>query len=668
MARYHLRQSGYLADDEASHNTYLARVRPPKKPPFAEMESSSKLGRVLYPQPVGGNSVFQRHHRNPKSTQAFGNFLDFLTEGQVLDRLQSVVEQAAERMAALKTEAGVPLVDVQDPLEMPRGARRTRARPTSRTVHQHRTQPTLCPGRINNYPSSSSSGSDSHSSVVAGWPGSNKNLDPGARGIGSLPPVKDKLLLEKNLKRLLRLENKGKVWSQCCSQRDSLLWDSLSNQTSSQWTREQPLSWISGLVGSSSSTPEASELELGEEELMFLKQELNEVKSLVNQPASFNLPGSSSLREPYHTLDFLAEHQLFPALQNVVRQAVDKFRSARRYNGLPLFPTISKSTPVLSGNSDLLPPNSKQATSINAEDREEPYDSPTTVSSPKTVHKKSKGSGDSPSMSNATRSRLKSPNNRFTKKKPLPSISSISSLSYISNPCCEELTNFLIKQAVSLLICKYHFEDSLNKQLGFNSSRVTKALMDIFLGFKEVKGTEIRLSSDINWSYLLHHLEEAEVTRQSTKHISRSRASQRGSQLAASHVHTSQHSTGPPFTKPQPCNDTNQNQGTESRVSPHSELPIHQLLDPRDPGTAQEQIPHSLSEPKISVLSISLASSSPARKDMVVNIEDGEGNEESKGKDSEKEEGKGSSMDRTMSPGLPEPETQLEAMNPSDLP
>lgn len=201
-----------------------------------------------------------------------------------------------------------------------------------------------------------------------------------------------------------------KVLNQPCSQRDSLLWDSLGSQASSQWTREQPLSWFSGLLGSSSVTPETSELGLGEQEMIFLKQELNkEMKSLLNQPTSFNLPAYCPLREPHRTLDFLAEHRLFPALQRVVSQAVDKLSHACRHNGFPLFPVTSETTPVLAGNSDLLQPSSKASIPTDREARGEPCDSPTPASSPKTSRRKSRGRRDSPSnaVQMATRFRLK---------------------------------------------------------------------------------------------------------------------------------------------------------------------------------------------------------------------------------------------------------------------
>ncbi|CAO2631039.1 Coiled-coil domain-containing protein 116 [Lemmus lemmus] len=604
MARYR-HHSGYLADDEG-HSTYMAQMQLPKKHLLPERRPNCKLGRMPHLPSMNRYSEHQGHQQNPRRPQAFGSFLDFLTEGQVLDSLQTVVEKATERLAAMKTEAGVPLVDVQDPVEVPSGRQRARARPSFNTVHRHRARPTLCAGHPNNYPSCSSSTSDSPSSITAGWLGSHsQDSDPGARRIGSLPPVRDKLLLEKNLKRLLRLENKGKGLNQPCSQRDSPLWNSLGSQTSSQWTREQPLSWFSGLLGSSSVTPETSELGLGEQEMIFLKEELNkELKSLLNQPASFNLPAYCSLREPHRTLDFLAEHRLFPALQRVVSQAVDKLSHACRHDGVPLFPVASEPTPML--------PRKTSVPTSREDDGEEPGDSPTTASSPKTSRKKSKGRRDSP-MSNAqmaTRFRLKSPSMKLPKKKPLPSISSVSSMSYISNPWFEELTSFLVEQAVSLLVCKYKFEESLHKQLGFVSFPVTEVLMDIFLGFKKVKGNHIRLSSDINWTCLLRKMEEAELARQALS-------------VGTSRRRAESHSVQPQLT-----GDTNQDQSTEFRFSLRPELPILQVLSPREPGIGQEQMPRSPSEPKLSVFSNAGMGSRSSQSKEIVNTEEEEYSED----------------------------------------
>lgn len=351
------------------------------------MGQGPNLGHVPHPPAMygpSGSSGLRSHRGSTRDPRPFGSFLDFLVEGQVLESLQRVVEEATERMATMKTETGVPLVEVEDPVEVPRGGRRVRARPSLSTVHRHQVQPSLCHGHPNNYPSCSSSMSDTHSNATAGYPGSHgRDSDLGYRGLGPLPPIRDKLLQEKSLKRLLRLENRGvrcratawggkdraqpraqgQAWLGCswtplriplslqkrlsCSQGDALLWDSL---------------------GSSLGTPEASELGLGDRELKFLKREFNkEIKSLLSQSEAFNLPGYSSFREPHRTLDLLAKHHLFPALQRVVNQAVDKLSSALLQKGCPLFP--SEWEPSTKPNLEITPV-SKLVSSIP----EEPYD------------------------------------------------------------------------------------------------------------------------------------------------------------------------------------------------------------------------------------------------------------------------------------------------------
>ncbi|KAM5226728.1 coiled-coil domain-containing protein 116 isoform 2-T2 [Hipposideros larvatus] len=459
---------------------------------------------------------------------------------------------------------------------------------------------------------------------TADWQGSHsRDSDLGYHGLGPLPPMRDKLLQEKSLKRLLRLENKGKCLGQSCSQGNSLLWDSMGSQSSSKWTQEHPLSGFSGLLGSSLGTHEASELGPGERELIFLKREFNkEIKSLLSQPASFDLPGYCSFQEPHRTLDFLAEHHLFPALQRVVSQAVDKLSGARRQNGCPLFPSEWEPTtkPNSSSNSNSnseVTPGSKWATTTEGEEHYD-YSHPTTASSLKMVHKESTNSRgwdkpkeDGSPMSSAqgtTRFRLKSPSYMFLKKKPLPSISPKSTISHFFNPRYEELVNYLMEQTVSLLVCKYKFERNLTKQLGFISFPVTEALMDLFLGFKKVKGSHIRLSSNINWSCLMHKLEEAQwaaqVSRPVSQPVSLKASHHKASQRTAfhsgiAHHSTCQHSMESPSTLPKPATIMDQEVAAEPFL--HPELLGSQLRTPQENSTTEEQKPTSLLEPKLSM-------------------------------------------------------------------
>ncbi|XP_037352090.1 coiled-coil domain-containing protein 116 isoform X2 [Talpa occidentalis] len=644
--------SGYLADDEAGHTTYMARVQPPKKPLFPEMGHASKLGPMPHPPSTygpTGSSGLHSHCRKPKSPQSFGSFLDFLVEGQVLDSLQTVVEEATERVATMKTEAGVPLVEVQDPLEVPRGRQHRRTRPNLRTVLRHRAQPSLCTGHPNNYPSCSSSMSDSPSSFMTGWLDSHsQDSYLGAHGLGPLPPIRNRLLMEKNLKRLLRLENKGKGLGLPSSQSDSLFWESLGSQASSQWTSEQPLSWFSGLMGSSMSTPETSEAGIGEEDLIFLKQEFNkEIQSLLSQPLPFNLPGYCSLQEPHRTFDFLAEHHLFPALQHIINQAVDKLSGARRHDGCPLFPSTEWEA-TRGPNSNPMP-GSKP---ITLTDEKEPNESiPSTASNSKMVWRKSNKDrgrakpkeGGSPvsSAQGSTRFTLQNPNYKLAKKKPLPTISSKSSESSISNPWQEELINYLTEQALSLLIYKYKYEKRLTKQLGFISFPITEVLMDLFLGFKKVKGSCIHLSSKIDWSCLLQKLEEAEWAQQASQGSQQasqqaslqmsSQASQKASpkvSLKASQQgfqqtswQTSQPSKEFPSTVPQLVTNREQD-GTTSSL--HSDL-LHDPLTSQENTTTEEQELMSPSELKLSTSPSTSMGSTQFKQ--AINKEDTQGSE-----------------------------------------
>ncbi|XP_032731869.1 coiled-coil domain-containing protein 116 isoform X2 [Lontra canadensis] len=650
--------SGYLADDEAGHTTYVARL--PKKPLFPGMGQAAKLGHTPHPSSryTPTDSLGLRgHRRNPRDPQPFAAFLDFLVEGQVLDSLQTVVEEATERMTAMKTEAGVPLVEVQDPIEVPRGGRRARARPSLSTVHRHRARPSLCTGQPNNYPSSSSSMSDSHSCFTAGCRGSHSwDSDLGARGMGSLPPMRDRLLLEKNLKRLLKLENRGKGLGPSCFRRDSLLWNSLASQSSSQWTQEPPQSWFSGLLDSNIGTPQTSEPGSGEQDLTFLKQEFNkEIKSLLNQPVSFDLPGYCSFREPHQTLDFLAEHHLFPALQSVVRQAVDKLSGACRHNGCPLFP--SEWEPATDPNSDSAT-GSKPATPTDGED---PYDVLPRVSSSKTDGRKStKGRGQgkpkeggSPvsSAQVATKYRIevkpteesKSPTYKFTKKKPLPSISSNSSTSHLSNPLYEELVSYLVDQVVSLLTYKYKFEKNLSKKLGFISFPVTEMLMDLFLGFRKVEDSHIGLSPKIDWSCLQRRLEQAEWAQQLSRHTSQhDSSSQRSSHRRAPHHKAPHHkaphhrpphsSTESPSTLLEPGPQVDQEEAMESSLN--SEFPGSQLLPDQEDTPVGGQEPTSQQEPKPSMFS---GTSTGSNKHQEVLHMDSQSEEEEEGEDEDED-------------------------------
>ncbi|XP_053225236.1 coiled-coil domain-containing protein 116 [Podarcis raffonei] len=64
----------------------------------------------------------------------------------------------------------------------------------------------------------------------------------------------------------------------------------------------------------------------------------------------------------------------------------------------------------------------------------------------------------------------------------------------------QAIIDFLIENAAKLILYKYNYETLLSEKLGFISVPVTKVLLEIMFGYKRVKGSGIRLSSQIDWS------------------------------------------------------------------------------------------------------------------------------------------------------------------------
>ncbi|XP_038618957.1 coiled-coil domain-containing protein 116 [Tachyglossus aculeatus] len=76
------------------------------------------------------------------------------------------------------------------------------------------------------------------------------------------------------------------------------------------------------------------------------------------------------------------------------------------------------------------------------------------------------------------------------------------------------------ERAAALLVAKYQYERALARRLGFMSFSITELLLDLFLGFKRLKGSRIRISSHLDWASLLRTLEEADEDRERAAHRS----------------------------------------------------------------------------------------------------------------------------------------------------
>ncbi|XP_070618096.1 coiled-coil domain-containing protein 116 [Erythrolamprus reginae] len=70
----------------------------------------------------------------------------------------------------------------------------------------------------------------------------------------------------------------------------------------------------------------------------------------------------------------------------------------------------------------------------------------------------------------------------------------------------QSIIDFLIENAAKLILYKYNYETLLSEKLGFISVPVTKVLLEIMFGYKKIKGSGIRLSSQIDWTKVYDEL------------------------------------------------------------------------------------------------------------------------------------------------------------------
>ncbi|KAK2505795.1 hypothetical protein MC885_004007 [Smutsia gigantea] len=213
-----------------------------------------------------------------------------------------------------------------------------------------------------------------------------------------------------------------------------------------------------------------------------------------------------------------------------------------------------------------------------------------------------------------------SPSYTLTRKKPLPSISSESTMSHLSSPWYKELVSSLVEQAVSLLICKDRFEKNLTRNLGFISFPVTETLTDLFLGFQKLKGSRISLSSEMNWSCLLCKPEEAERTHQASCQAPWSMSQLSDTSHHASRPGTIHHSPESPSMLPAAATQEDRAQAAEHCLS--MESPGPQRLTFQGTVAATEKEPPSPGKPKHPALHIPSSGSSHSQE--AVDVGEGE--------------------------------------------
>ncbi|XP_075754390.1 coiled-coil domain-containing protein 116 [Pelodiscus sinensis] len=262
--------------------------------------------------------------------------------------------------------------------------------------------------------------------------------------------------------------------------------------------------------------------------------------------------------------DFLEENKLFSALQDIVNQAILEILDATKKDGSPLFSMgdysgITGDSQPLPGNID----ESTQTVSENAKEEEESTKegkelmSETRESTEKSKHHKSKPKSPVEKLPSKPKyvppplpkSKPRAPSEPpppkpkyvpppLPKSKPRPPAEKPPPKpKYVPPPLPkpkskkppivdeelqfsqilykdqsggrmkgklyrrqEEIVNFLVENAAKHVLYKYNYEKSLSEKLGFISVPVTKVLLEIMFGFKKLKGSGIRLSSQIDWA------------------------------------------------------------------------------------------------------------------------------------------------------------------------
>lgn len=77
----------------------------------------------------------------------------------------------------------------------------------------------------------------------------------------------------------------------------------------------------------------------------------------------------------------------------------------------------------------------------------------------------------------------------------------------------QSIIDFLIENAAKLILYKYNYETLLAEKLGFISVPVTKVLLEIMFGYKKIKGSRIRLSSQIDWTKVYDEVSKKRPTK-----------------------------------------------------------------------------------------------------------------------------------------------------------
>uniref|UniRef100_A0A803U0Z4 Uncharacterized protein n=1 Tax=Anolis carolinensis TaxID=28377 RepID=A0A803U0Z4_ANOCA len=328
------RYSGYLADDESMRGPQMRNpspkrkvsewrnaLRQPSPHPFWNPEMTSSRSTT----PSFGSEHRRRHKPRPSTSSAgesriladeFSEFVDFLADENVLDSLQRIMEDAVRKLREVTLEDGQRLFNVQEDSRSS-----AESEPWSFSYSSTRSR--------SRYPTTSTT-TDSTSSSEEDW-------FAGAAAKQPRPPPKaeDKVcLLDKYASRLPKLDSKkvdhvsGRFHAETFSERSG----------DDYFYRQEHLHIWAKLAESFEKfqPPKKdyfSKFKKEPQESLSVESLQKEITNVLKRPG---IPTYSPDQQPFLALDFLEEHKILSALQDIINQAVQKVLQATGTDGVPL--------------------------------------------------------------------------------------------------------------------------------------------------------------------------------------------------------------------------------------------------------------------------------------------------------------------------------------------
>ncbi|XP_032085316.1 coiled-coil domain-containing protein 116 [Thamnophis elegans] len=473
------RYSGYLADDESfrrpqdasAHNSprrgpydWRTMIRPPSRcqhrtePPATSTASFNSFsqgdqGKRKRHQSSSGSST----ERTSDLATEFSEFVDFLADEDVLQSLQQIVEDAVQKLRDVTSDSGELIFDLQEETSSSVESE-TWSYSYSSTCSQIKYQTTTTMSTM------SSSDDDQEKHFMS--PSSSKTG-------GKI------CLLDKYVSRLPKV---GKQAPQHLS--GGIHAESFSEKSGESYFQQQHLHiWAKSFQHPQREFFARFQSSFPQDSLSFESLH-KEITSVLKRPVRHGVPMHYICHKHLHA--FLEETQILASLQDVINQAVLKILEATMTGGIPFLDLSDDHEYPSSWDSE----EEEESSVSESEDeisedgmckgkkKKEPLDDGSLLS-------------PNPSRSLARRRRLlachhsKDIKRARLQGKPVPK---------------QSIIDFLIENAAKLILYKYNYETLLSEKLGFISVPVTKVLLEIMFGYKKIKGSGIRLSSQIDWT------------------------------------------------------------------------------------------------------------------------------------------------------------------------